>query len=185
MKEVTDDRGTLVVLAGGKLLARLIVAGILVMLMGAVLIPVTIAMLSDPKVPDLPLLFFAALTIGIAFMLTVILSLAYCVWLWLRHRPVFEVSVEGIRGNGTVWGINQFVPWSEITGLRRRLDTLVIDLAEPKAFLARCGSMRRIFLRTTAWEFGSPLRIPGGFLPISLDELTTLIERRRAVAALA
>jgi hypothetical protein len=93
-------------------------------------------------------------------------------------KPGLIIDAAGIVDNSSAVAAGR-IPWGEITGLRvcsiagQRF--LTIDVADPKKYVARGGSFRRMMNAANARLTGSPINISASSLCVQFDELVHLL----------
>lgn len=96
------------------------------------------------------------------------------------QRPALVLNESGIVDNASAISAG-FIPWSEIRGAgvleieKQRM--LVIEVSDPRKYIDRGGSLRRLLNRANHGVGGSPIYIPSITLGIDFRELVTLFNR--------
>jgi hypothetical protein len=130
----------------------------------------------------------AARVVGLVFggslAIGAVLAFGLLLMQLIHPRPILSITDEGIRGTGGLGGMKAFAAWHEMTSIRLSGNAIVIDVKEPTDVMRRAGWPWRIFMGVNQRFNGAPIAIPSVLLPMSPQALASMIENRRAQAAM-
>ncbi len=125
--------------------------------------------------------FDTSLFVLIVAFLTAELAGLISVWTFyelVKPNPAIIVGREGIRDNASLFS-GELLLWEEIADVfpyeDQRATFLGIALKDPEAFLSRQGWIKALVMKRNMRRNGSPVGIPQGVLPVTVDELISQI----------
>jgi hypothetical protein len=105
----------------------------------------------------------------------------FALWRLIRPGPVLRIDERGITDHSSAVA-GGFIAWSEISGASvysvGNQKILGIELIDPQAFLARTSGLKRLVMRANAKWFKYPVNISAVTLPVTVEELLALVNRR-------
>jgi len=123
-----------------------------------------------------------AATAGAFFGVCLVIGVAKLIW----HRPALIINSTGILENSSAFG-GHFLHWSEIEGIyisSLRVSTfsrqrfLSILLKRPEEFLSRQSTLRAGLMNANVGLVGAPVNISASALPMTLEEIITIIQQK-------
>ncbi|HEU4433081.1 MAG TPA: STM3941 family protein [Pyrinomonadaceae bacterium] len=113
------------------------------------------------------------------------LCLVYAIYRLVTPKPAVVISDEGLFDNASFVGAGM-LKWEEIADIfaydfmgQRMLGIIPVD---EKVVLARQSGLKRVMARMNKGIAPAPFNIPQNVLPISVDELLSMVEERRRSA---
>jgi hypothetical protein len=121
--------------------------------------------------------------VTIAGMLLFPLCAVFAFWKLTDARPGLVLDSRGITDNSSGVAAG-FIPWDQITAVKigtiKGQRFLTIEVADPQAFIARSGLLRRLVHTMNMRLCGSPINISSNSLKIGFDELYDHVREFRA-----